>query len=81
MVQVSASAAAGSLEDSLDTVAAAAYIGCSPGYLIKLRGSGDGPPYLRLFKRKGIRYQRSEINRWRSERRFGSTSEYPETLP
>jgi hypothetical protein len=59
---------------------AAEYIGCSAGYLIKLRGEGGGPPFHRLFKRKGIIYDRADLDQWRSSRRFKSTAEYPETL-
>ena len=66
--------------ESFDTDRAAEYIGCSGGYLIKLRGTGDGPTFHRLFKRKGIIYYRADIDAWLTARRFGSTSEYPETL-
>lgn len=66
--------------DSYDTDGAAEYIGCSGGYLIKLRGTGEGPTFHRLFKRKGIIYYRSDLDAWLSSRRFCSTSEYPETL-
>ena len=60
---------------------AAAYIGCSVGYLTKIRGAGTGPKFHRLFERKGIRYSRHDIDRWTAARRFGSTSEYPTTHP
>lgn len=67
-------------DESFDTRAAAAYIGCSPGHLKKLRLEGGGPNYHRLFRRRGIVYRRLDIDEWRSSRRFGSTTEYPETL-
>jgi hypothetical protein len=66
--------------ESFDTDGAAAYIRCSGGYLIKLRGTGEGPPFHRLFKRKGIIYYRTDIDEWLAGRRFSSTSEYPETF-
>lgn len=68
-------------DESFDTRAAAAYIGCSAGHLKKLRLEGGGPCYHRLFRRRGIVYRRHDIDEWRSSRRFGSTTEYPETLP
>lgn len=63
-----------------DTEEAARYIGCTPGYMKNLRVSGEGPRFTRLFRRKGIRYDRSDLDRWREGRRFGSTAEYPESL-
>jgi hypothetical protein len=66
--------------ESFDTDGAAAYIRCSGGYLIKLRGTGEGPTFHRLFKRRGIIYYRADIDAWLAGRRFSSTSEYPETL-
>ena len=70
----------GADRQSFDTDAAAEYIGCSAAHLIKLRRIGGGPDFHRLFRRKGIRYVRSDIDRWQAERRFGSTTEYPEAL-
>lgn len=57
------------------TVEAAAFVGCSEGFLIKLR-AGDGPPYHRRFKRKGIYYLESDLASWRKGRRYLSTAEY-----
>lgn len=54
---------------------AAAFVGCSEGFLIKLR-AGDGPPYHRRFKRKGIYYLESDLVEWRRGRRYLSTAEY-----
>ncbi|SEL80986.1 hypothetical protein SAMN05216382_2697 [Sphingomonas palmae] len=68
------------VRNSFDTDGAADYIGCSAGYLIKLRGEGGGPAFHRLFKRKGITYYRADIDQWLASRRFSSTAEYPETL-
>jgi len=65
--------------ESFDTDGAAAYIGCTGGYLTKLRGTGEGPPFHRLSLRQGIICHRADVDTWLSGRRFGSTSEYPET--
>jgi hypothetical protein len=64
-----------------DTDGAAEYIGCSAGYLRKLRQTGEGPTFHRLFRRKGIKYRRGDLNKWMATRRFESTTEYPECLP
>lgn len=69
-----------SASDRFSTPEAADYIGCSAGYLKKLRGTGDGPRYERFGKRKGIIYMRADVDAWRAERSFGSTSEYPESF-
>ena len=66
------------IDDVFDTEGAALYIGCSPGHLKNLRNAGGGPKFTRLFRRRGIQYTRSDIDQWLSERRFGSTTEYPE---
>ena len=65
-------------EEVLDTAAAARCIGCSADWLAKLRLTGGGPPFHRLFKRRGIIYRRKDIDIWMDSRRFDSTSEYPE---
>lgn len=65
-------------EEPLDTPAAARHIGCSPGYLKKLRQLGGGPRFQRNGRRKGIVYRRHDIEEWGASRRFGSTTEYPE---
>lgn len=67
-------------QDRFSTPEAADYIGCSPGYLVKLRGTGAGPRFERFGTRKGIIYLRSDIDAWRAARSFGSTSEYPESF-
>lgn len=66
---------------TFDTEEAADYVGCSPGYLKKLRQVGCGPAFHRLFRRKGIKYTRGDLNSWIASRRFSSTTDYPETLP
>lgn len=65
-------------DQPFDTPAAARQIGCSPGYLKKLRQTGGGPRFDRLGTRKGIVYRRRDIEEWRATRRFGSTTDYPE---
>lgn len=64
------------LQSEYDTREAAKFLECSEGFLIKLRGLGDGPPYHRRWKRKGIFYLRSDLVQWRRGRRYLSTSEY-----
>jgi hypothetical protein len=61
--------------EEFTTAEAAKFLGCSEGYLIKLRGDG-GPPFQRRYKRKGIFYHRADLERWRAGRRYLSTSEY-----
>lgn len=62
--------------EELTTQQAAIRLGCSEGWLIKLRGLGDGPPYYRRWKRKGIYYLATDLEAWRRGRRYLSTSEY-----
>lgn len=69
-----------STEEAFDTEEAARYVGCSAGYLKKLRQTGGGPVYHRLFRRRGITYTRQDLNSWRDARRYASTTEYPEAL-
>lgn len=59
-----------------DTKAAAAYLGCSPGYLCNARSWGDGPDFHRKFKRKGIFYVKSDLDAFRLRQRYSSTTEY-----
>ena len=63
-----------------DTAEAAHYLRCTPGYLKKLRQTGEGPAFHRLFKRKGIIYRREDLDLWQSHRRYSSTAEYPEAI-
>ena len=65
-----------SAADEFTTAEAAVFLNCSEGYLMKLRGLGDGPPYQRRWVRKGIFYLREDLVRWRAGRRYLSTSEY-----
>ncbi|THD34442.1 MAG: DNA-binding protein [Sphingomonas sp.] len=63
-------------QTEFNTVEAAEFLGCSPGYLQNLRQLGDGPPYNRRWKRKGIYYLRPDLVEWRRGRRYLSTTEY-----
>lgn len=54
---------------------AAEFLGCSEGYLIKLRGVG-GPTFHRRWKRKGIFYLHADLVTWRRGRRYLSTADY-----
>ena len=72
---VSAVRAASEPEREFTTREAADFLGCSEGYLIKLR-AGDGPPYQRRWKRKGIYYLEADLVKGRRGRRYLSTSEY-----
>ena len=74
--------AAGSAQDAahapdreFTTREAADFLRCSEGFLIKLR-AGDGPPYQRRWKRKGIYYLETDLVEWRRGRRYLSTAEY-----
>ena len=64
-----------------DTEEAARYLGCSASYLKKLRQISGGPDFTRIGIRKGVNYRRCDLDRWLEARRFGSTTDYPETLP
>jgi hypothetical protein len=61
----------------LPTPEAAARIGLAPGTLDKLRGRGNGPPYLRLTPRRVV-YAVDVLDAWARARQYNSTSEYPE---
>ena len=58
------------------TAEAAAFLGCSVGYVQNLRQIGDGPPYQRRWKRKGIFYLRDDLVAWKAGRRYLSTADY-----
>lgn len=67
-------------DSPFDTEDAARYLGCSAGYLKKLRQIGGGPEWHRFGVRKGVHYRRPELDKWLASRRFGSTTEYPENF-
>ena len=60
-------------EHAMSEHVAAEFIGSSPRTLQRWRGTGEGPPYHRLGRRKII-YFRSELLGWLSSRRHTSTS-------
>jgi len=49
---------------SLTTAEAAAYLGCTKGWLEKERLTGGGPDWFRLGIRLGVRYRRSALNQY-----------------
>ena len=57
----------------LDERTAADFIGSSRRTLQRWRGTGEGPPYHRLGKRR-VAYMRSELLAWLTARRHTSTS-------
>lgn len=63
-------------QQEFTTPEAAAFLHCSEGHLVNLRQTGEGPPYQRRWKRKGIFYLRTDLEEWRRGRRYLSTSEY-----
>lgn len=63
-------------DPEFDTDGAAAFLGCSPGYLANLRSWGTGPQFHRKFKRRGIIYLRSDLRAYKLRNRFLSTTEY-----
>ena len=58
----------------LDPARAAAELGVKTGTLAKWRLTGDGPAFHRVGAR--IRYSRSDLDRWLTERRVRSTSDH-----
>jgi hypothetical protein len=62
--------------DAMLDEAEAAFLCClSPRSLQALRWRGGGPPYVKLGKRRGVRYQRGDLLQWLAERRRTSTSD------
>jgi predicted DNA-binding transcriptional regulator AlpA len=67
---------AASDDTSFNTMQAAAFVGCSAGYLETKRCEGGGPPFRRISPRM-IRYLKSDLIEWlRSRARHQSTREY-----
>jgi hypothetical protein len=63
-----------SIDDYLDTRAAARFLGISPSKLNKLRVSGDGPAYFRPGGMRRVLYKRSNLIAWMEAGRRVSTS-------
>ena len=61
-----------------DTEATAALLGVRPNTLEGWRTRGLGPRYLKFGpgRRAGVRYPRSEIQKWIERQTFASTSEH-----
>lgn len=57
---------------------AAALIGIAPSTLKLYRHLGRGPRFIKLGESKnaGVVYERADIEAWKEERKFASTSEY-----
>jgi predicted DNA-binding transcriptional regulator AlpA len=60
-------------QHTMNEAVAAEFMGSSPRTLQRWRGTGEGPPYHRLGKRKVV-YFRSELLAWLAGRRHTSTS-------
>jgi hypothetical protein len=62
-------------DDSLDTKAAARFLGCSESKLRKSRVHGGGPVYVK--DGKSVRYVRRDLREFRDVRKRRSTSNAP----
>lgn len=66
------------MEELLDTKAAAPRVGVAPGTLENWRSLGVGPRFIKTAGRRGrVLYDPADIEAWKSERRYQSTSEVP----
>lgn len=52
---------------------AASYMGVSESYLNTLRSSGGGPLFLKIGR--SVRYEKSDLDAWLSERKRRSTAD------
>ena len=61
----------------LDTAGAAEYTGLSCPTLIRLRLTGNGPQYVKVFpgRRGPVRYRRVDLDAWLASKVTRSTSE------
>lgn len=61
---------------TLNSKEAAAIIGVTPATLRYWRCKAKGPPYTKLHnsKQAGVRYDLGDIEAWKAERKFDSTS-------
>ena len=60
-------------DGTLRTPAAAAYVGCSPRTMEKLRQTGGGPVYLKIGR--AVIYRKSDLDRWIAQCQRSSTSD------
>lgn len=58
----------------LTSVEAAEYLNLSTAYLYRLRTGQDGPPFVVIGGRKGIRYAVDDLNAWMEQRRQAGAS-------
>lgn len=64
------------MDDLLNTKAAAPRIGVAPGTLENWRTLGIGPRFIKTAGKKGrVLYDPADIEAWKAERRYQSTSE------
>ena len=68
-------AGAGDPNDMLTTKQVAAWLGLSATTLEIWRTEGRGPPFVRLSPRM-VRYRRSDVQAWLTERTHASTAAY-----
>ena len=62
-------------DPSLSVIDAARYLNLSVSFLNKARCFGTGPRFCKLQRR--VVYRQSDLNAWRDQRAFASTSQYP----
>lgn len=62
------------------TPVAAEFLGISPKYLRKLRGTGGGPEYVRL-SHTSVAYTRKALMAWIKSRTYRTTSQEKASLP
>lgn len=57
------------MQQWLTTAQAAAHTKLSATYLVELRKTDDGPPYVVAGKRRGIRYSVDDLDAWMNQRK------------
>lgn len=62
----------------LNNAEAAARIGCTPKTLNFWRSKGKGPRFVKFgsHRNAGVRYDPAEIDAWKAQQTYGSTTEY-----
>jgi hypothetical protein len=63
-------------DPSLSVVDAARYLNLSVSFMNKARCFGTGPRFCKLQRR--VVYRQSDLNAWRDQCAFASTSQYPQ---
>lgn len=64
---------AGAFADMDDTAGAAEYLDLGVSTLNRWRGTGEGPPFVKIGSR--VRYRRADLDAWLKQRIVNSTSE------